>query len=98
MHIFEFYLIGFDGALAATAALLFLSFWRRSRDRLFIAFALAFLLEALESIADVRVSQPNFGDWWTDGLRLAMAVIILVAIAAKNFGAARPRAAGVTKP
>ena len=73
------------------AAIFFLRFWRRTSDRLFLSFALAFALLALNQglaqwlgAADERVS-------YTYLLRVLGFVLILFAIVDKNFskGAAR---------
>jgi hypothetical protein len=41
------FLLGAISMGSAVAALLFLRFWRRTRDRLFLYFAVSFLLEAV---------------------------------------------------
>jgi hypothetical protein len=62
----------------------FLSFWKRTRDRLFLAFALAFWLlglnQALLALANIPVEERS----WVYLLRLAAFVLIIVAVAAKN--------------
>ena len=66
------------------AGLFFLRFWRRTRDGLFFAFALAFWLlglsQALLTLADVPVEERS----WLYLLRLAAFLTILLAIARKN--------------
>jgi hypothetical protein len=63
----------------------FLRFWRRTGDRLFVHFAFAFWLFALDQLA---TSIPNVVDE-TDGyeylLRVLGFVLIIVAIVDKNF-------------
>jgi membrane-associated PAP2 superfamily phosphatase len=76
------------GALTAgylVAALFFLKFWRRTRDRLFATFAAAFVLMAINqaaplafNIADERVAAVYL-------LRLAAFVLIIAAVLAKNL-------------
>lgn len=77
----------------AIAALFFLRFWRKTSDRLFLAFALGFFLLALNQAlaqwlgaADERVGYTYF-------LRIVGFVIILAAIVDKNVarGARRSR-------
>ncbi len=77
----------------AIAALFFLRFWRKTSDRLFLAFALGFFLLALNQAlaqwlgaADERVGYTYF-------LRIVGFVIILAAIVDKNVarGAGRSR-------
>ena len=79
-----------SGAVAAgfvVAALFFLRFWRKTRDSLFLAFALAFLLlglaQGLLSVAGVPVEERS----WIYLFRLAAFALILVAIFRKNRGA-----------
>ena len=65
-------------------ALFFLRFWRRSRDGLFLVFAIAFavlgLAQALMTLAGLsREDQP-----WIFTLRLAAFLLIAIGIAAKN--------------
>ena len=75
------------GALIAgylVAALFFLRFWSASRDRLFVLFAAAFLLLAIQRVAlavthDTLEHQTPFY-----AVRLAAYVLILVAIVEKN--------------
>jgi hypothetical protein len=82
----------FSGAVAmgfAVAGLFFLRFWRRTGDRLFLAFAGAFWLMMLQAITVL----DDLGDEsrsWTYLLRLAAFTLIIVAIVLKNRrGAAR---------
>ena len=74
----------------AVATLFFFKFWRTTGDRLFLAFAAAFLLMAatplLTSLLDIpREEQSPFFL-----LRLAAFLIIIAAVAGKSFGD-RPR-------
>ena len=66
------------------AGLFFLRFWRKTRDGLFAAFALAFwllgLTQALLAFSSVPVEERS----WLYLLRLAAFSIILVAIWRKN--------------
>ena len=80
------------GALAAgyaVAGLFFLRFWSRTRDRLFLMFAVAFWLLSVQRIATVVTAS-----WLEDStslyvLRLVAFLIILVAIIDKNRGGGR---------
>jgi hypothetical protein len=71
------------------AGLFFLRFWRRTRDGLFLAFALAFWLlglnQALLAFSRVPVEERT----WLYLLRLAAFALILIAIVFKNRGARR---------
>lgn len=69
------------------AGLFFLSFWRRTADPLFLAFALSFLLlglaQSLLALADIPAEERS----WVYLLRLAAFTIILIAIVRKNRAA-----------
>jgi Family of unknown function (DUF5985) len=71
------------------AGLFFLRFWRRTRDGLFLAFALAFWLlgvnQALLAFSRIPVEERS----WLYLLRLAAFALILIAIAFKNRSASR---------
>jgi hypothetical protein len=76
-----------SGAVAAgffVCALFFLRFWRRTRDGLFLAFALAFvLLGAGQSIlALANIPTEERGSIYL--FRLAAFALIIIAIARKN--------------
>jgi hypothetical protein len=81
-----------SGAVSAgflVAGLFFLRFWRRSRDGLFAAFAIAFWLLGLNQALLTFSSVPAEERTWLFLLRLAAFVLILAAIWRKNAGAAR---------
>jgi heme A synthase len=81
--------IAFVGGLFAMGfaviGLLFLRFWRQTRERLFAAFAVAFwLLAAGQAVTGfLGVGRENEGGAYL--LRLAAFVVILGAIVAKNI-------------
>jgi hypothetical protein len=80
------------GAVSAgflVAGLFFLRFWRKSRDGLFAAFAIAFWLLGLNQALLTFSSVPAEERTWLFLLRLAAFVLILAAIWRKNAGAAR---------
>ena len=66
------------------SSLFFLRFWKRTGERLFIAFALAFWLlglgQALLSFTNIPVEERS----WLYLLRLAAFLIILVSVWSKN--------------
>jgi hypothetical protein len=81
-----------SGAVSAgflVAGLFFLRFWRRSRDGLFAAFAIAFWLLGLNQALLTFSSVPAEERTWLFLLRLAAFVLILAAIWRKNAGATR---------
>lgn len=70
------------------AGLFFLRFWKRSQERLFLAFALAFwllgLAQALLAFTNIPVEERS----WLYLLRLAAFSLILISIWRKNRRAA----------
>ena len=85
-------LLVLSGALAALYAvigLFFLRFRTRTGDRLFSMFAGAFFLLAAQRVAITIAREWGEDTAWLYGLRLVAFVLIIVAIADKNRGAAR---------
>ncbi|HET9159792.1 MAG TPA: DUF5985 family protein [Caulobacteraceae bacterium] len=81
-----------SGAVTASyaiAALFFLRFWRQTRDRLFLTFALAFLLMALNAGLPTLLDVPREEQSPFFLLRLAAFVLIILAIVGKNIGRRR---------
>lgn len=68
------------------AGLFFLKFWSRSRDVLFVAFAVAFWLLALNQFLLAAGHVPREEQSWIYLLRLAAFILIAVAIVQKNSG------------
>lgn len=68
----------------AVCALLFLRFWRRTRDELFLAFALAFMLLGIGQtiLALANIQDEERGSVYL--IRLVAFLLILVAIVRKN--------------
>jgi hypothetical protein len=66
------------------AGLFFIKFWRRTRDTLFLAFAVAFWLLAANQALLVLTDIPLEEKSWFYLLRLAAFAVIIVAVAAKN--------------
>jgi hypothetical protein len=66
------------------AGLHFARFWTRSRDFLFLAFAAAFWLLALNEALVALARAPTFGPSWFYLLRVAAFLIIAAAIVRKN--------------
>ena len=84
-------LVFLSGAVAfgfLVCALVFLRFWRRTRDQLFIAFAMAFALlgagQAIIALTDMRPEES--GSLYL--IRLVAFALILMAIVRKNRKAA----------
>jgi hypothetical protein len=82
----ESFLLGVIGALSGTAGLFFLKFWRDTKDRLFLAFAIFFLVEMLNRTALILfVERPNEGAPAVYVARLIASAIIVAAILRKNL-------------
>jgi hypothetical protein len=78
------FLLGYIFATSIIAALFFLKFWRSTRDRLFLAFAVAFAIEGVNRLAFLVPAQPSEASPLVYVVRTLAFVIILVAIAGKN--------------
>jgi uncharacterized protein DUF5985 len=74
----------FAGFLAC--GLFFLRFWSHSRDFLFLAFAGAFWLLALNVAVVVLIPAPDATRGWFYLIRLVAYVLIAIAIVRKNAG------------
>lgn len=77
------------GAIAmgyAVAAVFFLRFWVTTRDRLFLAFAGAFLLMSLNQGLPALLAIPREEQSGFYLLRLGAFLLLIVAIVAKNLG------------
>ena len=70
------------------AGLFFLRFWTRTRDRLFLAFAAAFWLLALNQGIIALAGIPREEQSWVYVLRLGAFLLIIMAIVSKNFSRA----------
>lgn len=76
-----------SGALVAgylVAALFFLRFHRETRDRLFLAFSVAFALLAMQRAALALIPREGRSETMIYSLRLFAFVLILAAIIDKN--------------
>ena len=75
-----------------TAAGFFLRFWRRTRDRLFLAFAAAFALLALNQVLAAFLGAGDELTPYTYVLRVLGFILILSAIVDKNVTTDRKQA------
>ena len=71
------------------SALFFLRFWRRTGEFLFVIFACAFGLLAVNQGLLAVAGLPREEQSWIYLLRLAAFILIIIAIVAKNLGRAR---------
>jgi len=70
----------------AVGGLFFLRFWARTRDRLFLSFAAAFWLMALNQALLILSTNPREEQVWIYLIRLAAFIMIIFAILRKNIG------------
>ena len=80
----EGFLLGMIVTSSLTAACFFLKFWRRTRDVLFLAFAVAFLIGGLNRIGVLFLAHPNEGRPEMYLVRLFAFLLIAAAIVKKN--------------
>lgn len=80
---------GFLTAGYMVAALFFLKFWRRTRDGLFLAFAAAFALMAVNQAVPVLFGIPDEALGGVYLLRLGAFLLIIGAIVRKNTAGRR---------
>jgi len=86
MKVLEDFVSGMIAMGFAVAGLFFLSFWRRTRDGLFVAFAAAFGLLALNQALVTFLNAPEETTSRIYLIRLLAFLIIIVAIVIKNTG------------
>lgn len=80
----EGFLLGVVFTLSIVAGVIFLRFWRDTRDSFFLAFAASFIVEGLNRVTYLFLSNPNEGAPWIYVVRLLAFTLILVAILRKN--------------
>jgi drug/metabolite transporter superfamily protein YnfA len=80
-------------ASALVVALLFFRYWRQSHDRLFLMFALGFLVFSVSRLILAFLEEDDEGRVYVYGLRLAAFLLILAAIIDKNRSRAAPEPA-----
>ena len=85
-QIIEGFLIGTIATASFAIGVLFLKYWRRSGDPLFLAFGAAFLIETFNRLTLLFMSRPNEGNPWYFMVRLFSFLIILGGILRKNYG------------
>lgn len=71
---------------STVAALFFLRFWRQTHDRLFLMFAVAFLVDAVMRVVLAVTEVPNEQEPFFYLGRLLTFILIVVAIVDKNRG------------
>lgn len=82
----ESFLLGVIATGLAAIGVVFLRYWRRTSDQLFLLFGIAFLIEGANRSWLLTQSHPNqaTSDYYL--VRLLSFLIILVGILRKNYG------------
>jgi hypothetical protein len=78
------FLLGVIATASLVAAIFFLRFWRDTRDSLFLAFAVAFGIEAINRATAITSMQPNDRGVATYVVRFLAFMLILAGILNKN--------------
>ncbi|HEV8723667.1 MAG TPA: DUF5985 family protein [Candidatus Binatia bacterium] len=86
----DFFLLGAIAMASLTVGLFFLRFWKDTGDRLFLFFAMSFLLEGLNRAALGLSRNPNEDQPFFYFVRFLSYVLILIAIVNKNRKKTRP--------
>ncbi len=78
--------LAMGGMVVASLAIaaFFFRFWRAGRDRFFLYFSLAFVLQAMDRVGLAFLPHPNEGNPWIYSIRLVAYLLILLAIWDKN--------------
>lgn len=82
----DIFLLGCITASSLTIGLFFLRFWKATRDALFLAFAIFFVIQGGSHAFVVSLSHPNEGNSWLFLVRLLSILAVLGAILWKNAG------------
>lgn len=82
----EAFLLGVIAMASVTAGAFFLKFWRDTRDLLFLAFAVTFLVEGFNRTSVLFLADPGEGTPRIYLVRLFAFLLLLAAILKKNYG------------
>ena len=82
----ESFLVGVIVTASVTSGVFFLKFWRDTRDSLFLAFGVSFIIEGLNRVTTLFLARPNEGSPGIYLVRLLAFLLILAAILRKNIG------------
>lgn len=80
----DLFLLGYIAAASIVAALFFLRFWKETRDFLFMAFALFFVVQGATRALALSTASPNVVVDWEYALRLGAVLVVVAAILRKN--------------
>jgi hypothetical protein len=78
------FLLGYIAAVSVAVALFFLRFWKETRDSLFMAFAVFFVVQGGTRALVVSTQNPNQVIDWVYALRLLAVLLVIGAILRKN--------------
>ena len=81
----DYFLLGFIAACSLVAGLYFLRFYRSTRDPLFLAFLVFFVVQGSTNAATLELSQPNLGTPVIFLVRMLSVLLVLAAILWKNL-------------
>ena len=81
----DYFLLGFIAACSLAAGLFFLRFYRATRDPLFLAFLVFFVVQGCTNAVTLELAQPNIGTPMIFLIRLLSVLVVLVAILWKNL-------------
>lgn len=84
MLMLEGFLLGIIVTASLTAGMFFLKFWRQTKDRLFLAFGAAFLIEGLNRVGFMFESAPDEASASIYVVRLLAFLLILAGILYKR--------------
>jgi uncharacterized membrane protein HdeD (DUF308 family) len=94
----DFFLLGAIAMASLTVGLFFLRFWKDTGDRLFLFFAMSFLLEGVNRAALGLSANPNEDQPFFYFVRFLSYVLILIAIVNKNRAkSTQPKPSGSVK-
>jgi len=82
--VLEGFLEGMIATCSLASGLFFLRYWRDTRDSLFLAFAVAFLIEGVNRCARLLFHNPSEASPWVFIVRALAFLIILAGIVNKN--------------
>ena len=79
------FLLGFIAGCSLVAGIFFLRFYRATRDPLFLAFLIFFVVQGCTNAVVLELPQPNIGTPMIFLVRLLSVLVVLVAILWKNL-------------
>lgn len=80
----EGFLLGIIATTSILAGVFFLRFWKDTRDSLFLAFAVAFIIEGINRGFRIFFAHPSEASPWVYFVRACAFLIILAGIVNKN--------------